>query len=142
MIHLESFFDKFKNKNSSRHKLANKLVEFFNSVSPELKCFYETWNGGIYVNSRKRTTLDKTPSLLIIEQKTNSFGGTLEYIPITLFHNLSEHNNVTEFLLDVFDYSQMSFEIKYDDVDSYIEKLTKENFNNFLLEKETNKYNL
>ncbi len=107
-----------------------------------MKCFYETWNGGIYVNSRKRTTLDKTPSLLIIEQKTNSFGGTLEYIPITLFHNLSEHNNVTEFLLDVFDYSQMSFEIKYDDVDSYIEKLTKENFNNFLLEKETNKYNL
>ena len=141
MLMYENFIDKITEK-FPRYKLAKALVSFINDINPELECHYKKGlSGDVWVKTKDDV------SLLVIEktkrENRGEFGGASKVTPITLFHGLWEFNNtIKEFLLYFFGANIISFKIKTDSIDNNAKYLTKQNYEDFKLKQNVNKYNL
>ena len=65
-----------------------------------------------------------------------------EYIFVTSTQWVKHHKDVSDFLKSIFHSDIISFDVELDQLDYYSEKLTKENFKEFLMYKDANKFNL
>jgi len=146
MLMYESFLDFFGKKSSPSIKLAESFVNLFNDIDKNLKCYYEK-NGNfiaIYNNSNDRRML------AIEKYKIKTMD--LQIYKINLYHynfdhfNFKELKNIVDFIYDVFDIDiylhYIYFDIKETDIPNIIEKLTKENYDNFLIKKTSDKFNI
>jgi len=126
-----------------RHKLANSLVKFLNKIEPSLKCYIKVTEHGINIASKK---CDKKSGYLItIEEKKykrHEFGSDEPCLDIILHHIHDGLEIIFEFLRDLFHTDHAIANIDPTYVDSYIEKLTEENYKNFILKIDTKKYNI
>lgn len=117
------------------YKLAQAFVIFFNNNDKKLKCDYRTNKQGfICIESGDY-------GLVYIDKIKNS--SRQENIEITLFNSgdlLSE--SIYNFILYIFNADDMVFNMNSKDIPLVIEKLTIDNYNSYLIIKDSEKYNL
>lgn len=127
----ESIFDKMYEK-LPEVKLAIALSNFINSINSEFKCNYMRNSDGLWIITHDNIRLIY---LEIFLNKVN----------ITFFshHKKELTDNILYFLLhDIFNTDIIDVEIYKKDIPELINKLTKENYDNFLMVVSQNKYNL
>ena len=134
MLMYESFLDFF-NKKSMSIKLAESLVNFINSIDYNLKCYYEKNGRFISINNYNHYRLFTIDPLQFIK------------INVYLHHaNLNDHKNIVDFIYEIFDadinLNYIYFDIIETNIPNYIEKLTKENYDNFLIKKSSDNFNI
>lgn len=124
-----------------RYKLANALVKFLNEIDPSLNCFIEpSLYDGINIVSNKLKSDVFAGYLITISKKKYSsqeFGSDETIAEITIHSIHKSFKDISEFLEELFD---LDIDLKY--IDSYIEKLTEENYKDYLIKKDVNKYNI
>lgn len=137
----ESFLDFFSKKTSPTIKLAESLVNFINSIDYNLKCYYEKNGRFISINNN----FNNLRLLTIDSYKMRTMN--LQFIKINVYHaNLNENENLVDFIYEIFDVdinlNYIYFDITEKDIPNCIEKLTKENYDNFLIKKSSDKFNI
>lgn len=144
---MEKTFEGFLFKNK-RYKLAEKLTNFLNEIIPGLNARIEKDYSGPQLRNRYCIRKPNSESLIFINppkrQYSDEFSGNItKVVNVTLFHNLfKQHKDVSDFLKSIFHSDIISFDVELDQLDYYSEKLTKENFKEFLMYKDANKFNL
>ena len=132
MMTYESFFSKI-SKYSTQNKLAQAFVDFFNSININLKSYYEYRsknddNIWIYLDEHKAVRIH------IIKHKTYAYIFEILYYSNNISSFLDDvyfPNNMTRFMLNIFNSDITSFRITKKDVPVIISKLTKENYDLF-----------
>lgn len=123
----EGFLDKMYEK-LPEFKLAIAIANLINLIKPELHCNYMRNSDGIWVVNNK--------------ERLVYFDVYLYKIDITIFAHHEELDKITDYLIYVFNSNIITFEIQKSDIPKYISELTKEKYDDFLINNDTKKYNL
>jgi len=136
----ESFLDFFNKKSSPSIKLAISIVSLFNSIDNNLKCYYIKNNNLISIKNNNEILL----TIMFYKIKVNDS----YYFDAIKFEelNLEKYKNIKDFMIDVLDVGDIitfkHIDIKENDIPNIIDNLTKENYDDFLIQMSANKFNI
>jgi len=117
-------------------KLATIFVDFFNSIDTNNNYYHKIEDGyiAIYANKFK-----------LIYIRNSNFD---KNVNVTFFtHHITDKHidmprSVVDFILHIFNSDIIDFYVEHKDIDKYEVILTKENYEQYLIETEASKYNL
>ena len=163
----EGFLDKFYEKLPDV-KVAIAFVNFLNSINPELKCFYKRNNDGVWIKTADkilivcRSKFNRT-EVVLSYRFGSGWGDDFNKYPRTGKKQEKWTGEIVNFLNTFDDINPKCINCTFDDtkisdddtegggvsfaiyeskIQEFVNKLTKENYEQFLLETNANKYNL
>ena len=131
MKYLKTYENTIENITDKIIKLSEKFVIFFNDINPKLKCYYQ-------IDKSDSRIMNYEKSLLLLSNSNNYLIRIILLYDINYYFSKKEIKTIDEFLKINLNDEYLSKA----GVDEFIEYLTKENYEKFLISKISNKYNI
>ena len=129
----------------SDRKIANAIVDFLNNIEPELKCYTIMYKDKLWIvsNDNKLSYINYNYNYVVVvmfyKPELIKFFQKFLTSDVEIRHNCHIYYNGEDIGKDE---KGTSIDIPESLMISFIDKLTKENYEQYILEQDSNKYNL